>query len=69
VRDPELRAGAVLDVAGVAGSLGLGVAGVAVSPLPGPSGNVEFFLWLRRGAPPVDATAVRSLAGVLDGAA
>jgi 23S rRNA (cytidine1920-2'-O)/16S rRNA (cytidine1409-2'-O)-methyltransferase len=20
-----------------------------VSPLPGPSGNVEFFLWLRRG--------------------
>jgi 23S rRNA (cytidine1920-2'-O)/16S rRNA (cytidine1409-2'-O)-methyltransferase len=22
---------------------------VATSPLPGPSGNVEFFLWLRRG--------------------
>jgi 23S rRNA (cytidine1920-2'-O)/16S rRNA (cytidine1409-2'-O)-methyltransferase len=22
---------------------------VTVSPLPGPSGNVEFFLWLRRG--------------------
>jgi 23S rRNA (cytidine1920-2'-O)/16S rRNA (cytidine1409-2'-O)-methyltransferase len=21
---------------------------VCVSPLPGPSGNVEFFLWLRR---------------------
>jgi 23S rRNA (cytidine1920-2'-O)/16S rRNA (cytidine1409-2'-O)-methyltransferase len=22
---------------------------VARSPLPGPSGNVEFFLWLRKG--------------------
>ena len=30
--------------------LGLGVAGVTASPLPGPSGNVEYFLWLRRGA-------------------
>jgi 23S rRNA (cytidine1920-2'-O)/16S rRNA (cytidine1409-2'-O)-methyltransferase len=69
VRDPQLRAGAVLDVAGAAGSLGLGVAGVAVSPLPGPSGNIEFFLWLRRDAPPVDAGFVRSLAGALDGAA
>ena len=44
VRDPELRAEAVVDVARAAGELGLGVAGVAVSPLPGPSGNVEFFL-------------------------
>jgi 23S rRNA (cytidine1920-2'-O)/16S rRNA (cytidine1409-2'-O)-methyltransferase len=26
---------------------------VAASPLPGPSGNVEYFLWLRRGAPPL----------------
>jgi 23S rRNA (cytidine1920-2'-O)/16S rRNA (cytidine1409-2'-O)-methyltransferase len=39
----------VLDVAGAAWELGFGVAGVAQSPLPGPSGNVEFFLWLRRG--------------------
>jgi 23S rRNA (cytidine1920-2'-O)/16S rRNA (cytidine1409-2'-O)-methyltransferase len=53
VRDPDLRARAVLDVAEAAEPLGLGVAGVTVSPLPGPSGNVEFFLWLRRGAPPV----------------
>ena len=26
-------------------------AGVTASPLPGPSGNVEYFLWLRAGAP------------------
>jgi len=23
------------------------------SPLPGPAGNVEYFVWLRRGAPPL----------------
>jgi 23S rRNA (cytidine1920-2'-O)/16S rRNA (cytidine1409-2'-O)-methyltransferase len=65
VRDPALRAEAVLDVATAAWTLGLGVAGVTVSPLPGPSGNVEFFLWLRRDAPPVDAVAVRSAAGAI----
>jgi 23S rRNA (cytidine1920-2'-O)/16S rRNA (cytidine1409-2'-O)-methyltransferase len=64
VRDPALRAEAVLDVAAAAGAFGLGVAGVAVSPLPGPSGNVEFFLWLRRGAPPADPAAVHALTEV-----
>ena len=34
--------------------LGLGVEGVTASPLPGPAGNVEYFVWLRRGAPPLD---------------
>ncbi|HWB37267.1 MAG TPA: SAM-dependent methyltransferase, partial [Rugosimonospora sp.] len=61
VRDPQVRAGAVLDVAATAAGLGLGVAGVAASPLPGPSGNVEFFLWLRRGAPPVDRALVHDV--------
>ncbi|TDD74778.1 TlyA family RNA methyltransferase [Actinomadura rubrisoli] len=54
VRDPELRADAVRGVAEHARTLGLGVLGVAASPLPGPSGNVEYFLWLRAGAPPLD---------------
>ena len=62
VRDPGLRAEAVLDVAAAARAVGLGVAGVVASPLPGPSGNVEFFLWLRRDAPAVDAAAVRAAA-------
>jgi 23S rRNA (cytidine1920-2'-O)/16S rRNA (cytidine1409-2'-O)-methyltransferase len=47
-------------VAAAAWGLGLGVAGVAVSPLPGPSGNVEFFLWLRRDAPQVDVESVHA---------
>lgn len=47
VRDPALRAEAVVDVAAAAGELGWRPAGVVASPLPGPSGNVEFFLRLR----------------------
>jgi 23S rRNA (cytidine1920-2'-O)/16S rRNA (cytidine1409-2'-O)-methyltransferase len=58
VRDWPLRAEAVSDVANVAAELGLGVAGVTASPLPGPSGNVEFFLWLRRDAPPADRAEI-----------
>ncbi len=54
VRDPGLRAEAVRSVAAAAGRLGLGVAGLAASPLPGPAGNVEYFLWLRPGAPGLD---------------
>src|SRR5206468_2982364 len=38
VRDAALRAGAVIGVANAAAALGLGVAGVVASPLPGPSG-------------------------------
>ena len=49
VRDPQLRAGAVQQVADAAQVHGLVVRGVAASPLPGPSGNVEYFLWLGRG--------------------
>ena len=67
VRDPKLRAQAVLDVAFAAAAQGLGVAGLVRSPLPGPSGNVEFFLWLRRDAPAPDEAAIRDsvLAGDL----
>ncbi len=53
VRDPVLRADAVLEVAGAARELGWRPAGVCRSRLPGPAGNVEFFLWLRR-APRVE---------------
>ncbi|MGA8845976.1 MAG: TlyA family RNA methyltransferase [Nocardioides sp.] len=49
VRDPELRVEAVTAVADAAGRRGWGAQAVTVSPLPGPAGNVEFFLWLRRG--------------------
>ena len=49
VRDPGLWTSAVAGVADAAEQRGWGAVGVTPSPLPGPSGNVEFFLWLRRG--------------------
>ncbi|MCD2113220.1 TlyA family RNA methyltransferase [Rhodococcus rhodochrous] len=51
VRDPALRTEAVLDVAREAQRQGLRTLGAVASPLPGPSGNVEYFLWLRAGEP------------------
>jgi 23S rRNA (cytidine1920-2'-O)/16S rRNA (cytidine1409-2'-O)-methyltransferase len=56
VQDPGLRAESVLAVARRAGELGWHTVGVAASPLAGPSGNVEYFLWLR-------AETDRALAG------
>ncbi|TDC00897.1 TlyA family RNA methyltransferase [Nonomuraea longispora] len=55
VRDPVLRVSAVRDAAARAQDLGLTVRGVTASPLPGPSGNVEYLLWLGKGEgePPV----------------
>ena len=35
--------------------LGLGVRDLRASPLPGPAGNVEYLLWLRRDAPALQA--------------
>lgn len=58
VRDPDLRAWAVTQVAEGAAAAGWGARDVVTSPLPGPSGNVEFFLWLQRGAPQIAAETV-----------
>ena len=54
VRETADRSAAVRRVTEAAGQLGLGVQGVTASPLPGPAGNVEYFVWLRRGAAPLD---------------
>ena len=61
IRDPALRAGAVRTVAMAAAGLGLTTRGVVASPLPGPSGNVEFFLWLAEGE-----TATDTLESMID---
>ena len=49
VRDPGLRRSSVENVVRFAIGLGLALRGVEASPLPGPSGNVEYFVWLERG--------------------
>ena len=60
VRDLALRAEAVSGVARAGLRRGWGVVAVTTSPLPGPSGNVEFFLWLRAGAPVVGEDEIRA---------
>ena len=65
VRDPALRAETVARVAEQAGGLGWQVSAVCRSPLPGPSGNVEFFLWLRR-APQRSLSVAEVATAVLD---
>ena len=63
VRDLGHRADAVEAVAQAAARRGWGARAVTTSPLPGPSGNVEFFLWLRAGAPGVDRDAIEAEVG------
>jgi 23S rRNA (cytidine1920-2'-O)/16S rRNA (cytidine1409-2'-O)-methyltransferase len=46
VRDPALRASALRDVSGAALQAGLLVRALRASRWPGPSGNVEYFVWL-----------------------
>ncbi|WP_447645802.1 TlyA family RNA methyltransferase [Nocardioides zeae] len=60
VRELELRTEAVVTVADAAASRGWGAVDVVTSPLPGPSGNVEFFLWLRHGAARIDVADVEA---------
>ncbi len=46
VRDPQVHRRVLEEVAALAQELGLTVAGLTVSPAPGPAGNVEFLIWL-----------------------
>ena len=61
VRDPDLRSESVLEVAAAAAACGLGVWDVCASPLPGPSGNVEYVTWFAADAPAVVPMHVRSV--------
>ncbi|WP_022867718.1 TlyA family RNA methyltransferase [Schaalia vaccimaxillae] len=47
VRNPQHHVETVMNVAQCALELGLQIAAVQASPLPGPSGNVEYFLYMR----------------------
>jgi 23S rRNA (cytidine1920-2'-O)/16S rRNA (cytidine1409-2'-O)-methyltransferase len=51
VREAAAREQAVAQVVAAAGELGFVVAGLCDSPITGQDGNVEFFVWLRWGAP------------------
>lgn len=61
VRDPQLRVEAVCQVAATAADLGLHPRGVVASCLPGPAGNVEYFLWLRGGTDAVELDVTQAV--------
>lgn len=48
VRDARVHRQVIQDAIALALELGLAVAGLTVSPAPGPAGNIEFLIWLRR---------------------
>lgn len=68
VRDAALRAEVVGDVAAAAAELGLVTRAVEASPLPGPSGNVEYFLWLHKPAPGEDLSAAGDTVELIEAA-
>jgi 23S rRNA (cytidine1920-2'-O)/16S rRNA (cytidine1409-2'-O)-methyltransferase len=63
VRDAGHRADAVSAVASEAAARGWGAVAVTTSPLPGPAGNVEYFLWMRRGPATIAAEDIRAEVG------
>lgn len=60
VRDLDLRTEAVTSIADLAATRGWGAQAVTVSPLPGPSGNVEFFLLLRKQPATIGVEQIRA---------
>jgi 23S rRNA (cytidine1920-2'-O)/16S rRNA (cytidine1409-2'-O)-methyltransferase len=61
VREPVLRVQAVEKIVAAADRRGWGAVAGTVSSLPGPAGNVEFFVWLRRGERALAPEAVAAL--------
>jgi 23S rRNA (cytidine1920-2'-O)/16S rRNA (cytidine1409-2'-O)-methyltransferase len=55
VRDPAAHGRVLREVIEAARAHGLGLAGLMASPVVGPKGNVEFLLWLARGAARLEA--------------
>jgi 23S rRNA (cytidine1920-2'-O)/16S rRNA (cytidine1409-2'-O)-methyltransferase len=62
VRDPEVRAAAVIAVANDLEKRGLGVIAITPSPIAGREGNREIFIHARKGAPVLDATTLAAAA-------
>lgn len=56
VRAPETQRAVLLELMPAAAASGLTPQGLIRSPLLGPKGNVEFLLWCRLGAAPVDTS-------------
>jgi 23S rRNA (cytidine1920-2'-O)/16S rRNA (cytidine1409-2'-O)-methyltransferase len=56
VKDPAVHADVLESAAGAAAALGLVVRGLTFSPITGPEGNIEFWMWAARKGPPAAET-------------
>lgn len=65
VRDPKVHRRVLVETCALAATLGLAVAGLTVSPAPGPAGNIEFLVWLRR---PTNTVAQPDVERLIDSA-
>lgn len=65
VRDPELRAEMVREVAAFALSLGWGCNGISRSSMPGPAGNIEFLIHLSKGDAVLDESEIAREVGTV----
>jgi 23S rRNA (cytidine1920-2'-O)/16S rRNA (cytidine1409-2'-O)-methyltransferase len=68
VRDPVVHAAVLRDVVSGLGASRLGVGALAVSPLRGADGNIEFFAHARRGPATVDETEIDRVVTTAHGA-
>lgn len=57
VRDQAVHQRVLEEIITLAARLNLSVAGLTVSPAPGPAGNIEFLIWLRRDQVHINAEA------------
>ena len=49
VKDPEVHKEVIQDIYNMAVRTGLKVMGLTYSPIKGPAGNIEYFIWLQKG--------------------
>lgn len=72
VRDEAIHRRVLQEIASLAATLDLAVAGLTVSPAPGPAGNIEFLIWLRHAtatseqASDSELTSASEQAGAID---
>jgi 23S rRNA (cytidine1920-2'-O)/16S rRNA (cytidine1409-2'-O)-methyltransferase len=69
VRDPAVHEAVLREVVAGLDVQGLGATALAVSPLRGADGNVEFFVRARRGGATLDADVIARVVAGVEGAA
>jgi len=70
VKDPNIHRKVIQDICDVAEKIGLAISGITYSPVKGPSGNIEYFVWLQKGHETcdlrLDSCALGYLSSIID---